>query len=108
MTKIFCDIADIKIIKKFNNKKIVKGFTTNPSLMSNDRDCERVPRVDEHSHPLETALNESPYHLKKHEMIQARILKENINTQSFSMLQTLQLSPNVPEARERQRRVPQE
>ena len=33
MTKIFCDIADIKLIKKFNNKKIVKGFTTNPSLM---------------------------------------------------------------------------
>ena len=33
MTKIFCDIADLKIIKKFNKKKIVKGFTTNPSLM---------------------------------------------------------------------------
>ena len=33
MTKIFCDIADIKIIKKFNRNKIVKGFTTNPSLM---------------------------------------------------------------------------
>ena len=33
MTKIFCDIADIKLIKKFNNKSIVKGFTTNPSLM---------------------------------------------------------------------------
>ena len=32
-TKIFCDIADIKAIKKFNKKKIVKGFTTNPSLM---------------------------------------------------------------------------
>ena len=32
-TKIFCDIADIKQIKKFNKKKIVKGFTTNPSLM---------------------------------------------------------------------------
>ena len=32
-TKIFCDIADIGSIKKFNNKKIVKGFTTNPSLM---------------------------------------------------------------------------
>ena len=27
MTEIFCDIADI------NHKKIVKGFTTNPSLM---------------------------------------------------------------------------
>ena len=35
MTKIFCDIADISLIKKFNNKKIVKGFTTNPSLMRN-------------------------------------------------------------------------
>ena len=33
MTKIFCDIADIKLIKIFNKKKIVKGFTTNPSLM---------------------------------------------------------------------------
>ena len=33
MTKIFCDIASIKLIKIFNKKKIVKGFTTNPSLM---------------------------------------------------------------------------
>lgn len=33
MTKIYCDIADLKIIKQFNKKKIVKGFTTNPSLM---------------------------------------------------------------------------
>ena len=33
MTKIFCDIADKKLIKIFNKKKIVKGFTTNPSLM---------------------------------------------------------------------------
>ena len=32
-TKIYCDIADIKQIKKFNKKSIVKGFTTNPSLM---------------------------------------------------------------------------
>ena len=32
-TKIFCDIAELKLIKKFNKKKIVKGFTTNPSLM---------------------------------------------------------------------------
>ena len=32
-TKIFCDIADYKIIKNFSKKKIVKGFTTNPSLM---------------------------------------------------------------------------
>ena len=33
MTKIYCDIADIKLIKKFNKKYLVKGFTTNPSLM---------------------------------------------------------------------------
>ena len=33
MTKIFCDIADINLIKKFDKKKIVKGFTTNPSLI---------------------------------------------------------------------------
>ena len=32
-TKIFCDIADYKIIKFFNNKSLVDGFTTNPSLM---------------------------------------------------------------------------
>ena len=32
-TKIFCDIADFNLVKKFNKKKIVKGFTTNPSLM---------------------------------------------------------------------------
>ena len=31
--KIFCDIADFNLIKKFNKKKIVTGFTTNPSLM---------------------------------------------------------------------------
>ena len=33
MTKIYCDIADLNLIKKFDKKKIVKGFTTNPSLM---------------------------------------------------------------------------
>ena len=31
--KIFCDIADLKLIKNFKKQKIVKGFTTNPSLM---------------------------------------------------------------------------
>ena len=32
-TKIFCDSADYKTINFFNDKSIVKGFTTNPSLM---------------------------------------------------------------------------
>tara|TARA_B100000953_G_scaffold287993_1_gene270680 strand:- start:424 stop:1116 length:693 start_codon:yes stop_codon:yes gene_type:complete len=33
LTKIFCDIADINLIKKFNKKSLIEGFTTNPSLM---------------------------------------------------------------------------
>ena len=32
-TKIYCDSADLKIIKKLNNNSLVSGFTTNPSLM---------------------------------------------------------------------------
>jgi len=32
-TKIYCDIAELYQIKKFYKKKIVKGFTTNPTLM---------------------------------------------------------------------------
>ena len=32
-TKIFCDSADINVIKKLNNHNLVYGFTTNPSLM---------------------------------------------------------------------------
>tara|TARA_B100001063_G_C16704322_1_gene524328 strand:- start:553 stop:1251 length:699 start_codon:yes stop_codon:yes gene_type:complete len=32
-TKIFCDSADYKTIKVFNNHIMVDGFTTNPSLM---------------------------------------------------------------------------
>ena len=31
--KIFCDIAYLDLIKEFNKQKIVKGFTTNPTLM---------------------------------------------------------------------------
>jgi len=32
MTKIYCDIADLKQIKKFSKKRIFKGFRNNPSL----------------------------------------------------------------------------
>ena len=32
-TKIFCDSADFATIKKLSNNPLVKGFTTNPSLM---------------------------------------------------------------------------
>ena len=33
MIKIYCDNADLKLIKKFNTKNLVKSFTTNPSLV---------------------------------------------------------------------------
>jgi len=32
-TKIFCDTADIKVIKRLNKNPLVAGFTTNPSLI---------------------------------------------------------------------------
>ena len=32
-TKIFCDIADLKLINFYNKQSLVDGFTTNPSLM---------------------------------------------------------------------------
>jgi len=32
-TKIFCDSADYRVIKRLNNNSLVSGFTTNPSLM---------------------------------------------------------------------------
>ena len=31
--KIFCDSADLKVIKKYSKNSKIKGFTTNPSLM---------------------------------------------------------------------------
>ena len=43
LTKIFCDIADLKNIKKFNNHSLVKGFTTNPSLMKKQE--QKIMRV---------------------------------------------------------------
>ena len=50
-TKIYCDIAQISLIKKFNQKKIVKGFTTNRSLIrkagaKNYKDyCKKILKV---------------------------------------------------------------
>jgi len=32
-SQIYCDTADITLIKKLNKNSLVKGFTTNPSLM---------------------------------------------------------------------------
>tara|TARA_B100001564_G_C20539005_1_gene623468 strand:+ start:55 stop:750 length:696 start_codon:yes stop_codon:yes gene_type:complete len=50
-TKIFCDIAEINQIKKFSKKKVVRGFTTNPSLIRKagaknyEEYCRRILKV---------------------------------------------------------------
>lgn len=62
MTKIFCDIADIKLIKKFNKKNIVKGFTTNPSLIRKagakdySKYCKSILRVTKNLYRLKYLL----------------------------------------------------
>jgi transaldolase len=55
-TKIFCDIAELDQIKKFNKKNIVKGFTTNPSLMR------KAGAVDYKSYSKKILINQ--FHLK--------------------------------------------
>ena len=55
-TKIFCDSADFKTIKHFNNSPLVQGFTTNPSLMRS----EGVENYVSHSLELLKLANKKP------------------------------------------------
>ena len=59
-TKIFCDIADSKTIKEFNKKKIVDGFTTNPSLMRKAG----AKSYEQYSKKLLKICKKKQYHLK--------------------------------------------
>ena len=59
-TKIFCDIADSKTIKEFNKKKIVDGFTTNPSLMRKAG----AKSYEQYSKKLLKICKKNQYHLK--------------------------------------------
>ena len=51
MTKIYCDIAELDKIKYFKNNPIVKGFTTNPTLMRKagardyEKYCTKIARL---------------------------------------------------------------
>jgi transaldolase len=51
MTKIYCDIAELEKIKYFKNNPIVKGFTTNPTLMRKagardyEKYCTKIARL---------------------------------------------------------------
>ena len=51
MTKIYCDIAELVKIKYFKNNPIIKGFTTNPTLMRKagardyEKYCTKIARL---------------------------------------------------------------
>ena len=76
MTKIFCDIADINLIKKFNKKKIVKGFTTNPSLIRKagaknySEYCKKILKITKKTISFEVFADDSKSIIK-----QANIIK---------------------------------
>ena len=77
MTKIFCDIADINLIKKFNKKKIVKGFTTNPSLIRKAgaknylEYCKKILKITKKTISFEVFADDSKSIIK-----QANIIKD--------------------------------
>ena len=82
-TKIFCDIADIKIIKKFTKKKIVKGFTTNPSLIrkagANDylNYCRKILQVSKNK-PVSLEVFADNYHEMKKQALILNNLGKNV------------------------------
>jgi len=59
-TKIFCDSADYKTVKFFNNKSIVGGFTTNPSLMR----LSGAKNYKDYSFKILKICKKNLYHLK--------------------------------------------
>ena len=75
MTKIFCDIADINLIKQFNKKKIVKGFTTNPSLMRKagaknySKYCKNILKITKKPISFEVFADDSENIIKQAEKI---------------------------------------
>ena len=77
MTKIFCDIADINLINKFNKKKIVKGFTTNPSLIRKagaknySEYCKKILKITKKPISFEVFADDSKSIIK-----QANIIKD--------------------------------
>ena len=82
-TKIFCDIADIKTIKKFTKKKIVKGFTTNPSLIrkAGAKDylnyCRKILQVSKNK-PVSLEVFADNYHQMKKQALILNNLGKNV------------------------------
>ena len=82
-TKIFCDIAEINQIKKFNKKSIVKGFTTNPSLIRKagaknySEYCKNILKVTKKPVSFEVFADD-----QKNILFQAKIIK-NLGKQVY-------------------------
>ena len=82
-TKIFCDIADIKTIKKFTKKRIVKGFTTNPSLIrkAGAKDylnyCRKILQVSKNK-PVSLEVFADNYHQMKKQALILNNLGKNV------------------------------
>ena len=82
-TKIFCDIAEINLIKKFNKKKIVNGFTTNPSLMrkagaKNYLDyCKKILKICKNK-PISFEVFADDFNNMKHQAYKLNSLGNNV------------------------------
>ena len=82
-TKIFCDIAEISLIKKFNKKKIVNGFTTNPSLMrkagaKNYLDyCKKILKICKNK-PISFEVFADDFNNMKHQAYKLNSLGKNV------------------------------
>ena len=82
-TKIFCDIAEVKTIQKFNRKKIVKGFTTNPSLMrkAGAKDyklyCQKILKICKHK-PVSFEVFADEYNEMKKQAIEINSWADNV------------------------------
>ena len=82
-TKIYCDIANIDQIKKFNKKKIVNGFTTNPSLMrkagaKNYLDyCKKILKICKNK-PISFEVFADDFNNMKHQAYKLNSLGKNV------------------------------
>ena len=82
-TKIFCDIAELEKVKRFNKKKNVKGFTTNPTLM-------RKAGAKDYKEYSKKILN-----ICKNKPVSLEVFADNYSEMKNQALKLNKLAPNV-------------
>lgn len=80
MTKIYCDTADINIIKKFINKFNIDGVTTNPSIMR----ANGVKNYKTHCKKILKITKKKPLSVEVFADTQKEILSQAIKISSWS------------------------